>query len=57
MGHERHPAPSIWPVSLATGVTLAAAGVLTSWVLVVAGLLLAAVAVGGWIAESLEEGS
>jgi len=49
------PAPSIWPLTLATGVTLAAAGVLTSWVFVVAGALVTTLGLIGWIAQSLEE--
>jgi hypothetical protein len=47
------PAPSIWPVTLATGVALVALGVLTSWLILVAGLLLATLALVGWIAKDL----
>lgn len=49
------PAPSIWPVTLATGVGLAAAGVVTSPLVVAAGALIAAIAVVGWIRQALEE--
>ena len=49
------PAPSIWPVTLATGVGLAAVGVLTSPLVLAAGVLIAAAAVIGWIRQALEE--
>jgi hypothetical protein len=49
------PAPSIWPVTLATGVGLAAVGVLTSPIVTVAGALIAAGALVGWIRQALEE--
>ena len=49
------PAPSIWPVTLATGVGLAAVGVLTSPIVVAAGALIAAFALAGWIRQALEE--
>ena len=51
------PAPSIWPVTLATGVGLAAVGVLTSPIVVAAGLLIAAYALVGWIRQAVEEAS
>ena len=49
------PAPSIWPVTLATGIGLAAVGVLTSPIVSVAGVLIAAMALVGWIRQALEE--
>ena len=49
------PAPSIWPVTLATGVGLAAVGVLTSPLVLAAGMLIAAAALVGWIRQALEE--
>jgi hypothetical protein len=49
------PAPSIWPVTLATGVGLAAVGVLTSPIVIAAGALIAAFALIGWIRQALEE--
>ncbi len=49
------PAPSIWPVTLATGVGLAAVGVLTSPIVTVAGVLIGAMALAGWIRQALEE--
>jgi len=49
------PASSIWPVTLATGVGLAAVGVLTSPLVLAAGMLIAAAALVGWIRQALEE--
>ena len=49
------PAQSIWPVTLATGVGLAAVGVLTSPIVIVAGAFIAAGALVGWIRQALEE--
>ena len=49
------PAPSIWPVTLATGVGLAAVGVLTSPIVIGAGLLITALAIFGWVRQALEE--
>lgn len=49
------PAPSIWPVTLATGIGLAALGVLTSPIIIAAGALIAAIALFGWIRQALEE--
>ena len=49
------PTPSIWPVTLATGVGLVAVGVLTSPIIIAAGVF---VTVGGlvwWIRQALEE--
>ena len=57
--NEHHPknapAPSIWPVTLATGVGLAAVGVLTSPLVLAAGAFIAAAALIGWIRQALEE--
>lgn len=50
------PAPSAWPAALAMGVTLAAAGLITSPLVLVGGAILTALAVAGWIALLLEEG-
>ena len=49
------PAPSIGPVTLATGVGLAAVGVLTSPIVIAAGILITAAALVGWIGQALEE--
>jgi hypothetical protein len=43
--------PSIWPAVLSAGLALAAFGVATSPLFIVAGLLLTAVALVGWIGE------
>ncbi len=51
--HE--PGPSIWPVTLATGVGLAAIGVLTSPIVIAAGAVIAALALVGWIRQALDE--
>ena len=52
---SRQPAPSIWPVTLATGVGLAAIGVITSPLVVAAGVLIAALGLIGWIRQALDE--
>ena len=49
------PAPSIWPVTLATGVGLTAVGVLTSPIVIAAGAFIAVAALVGWIRQALEE--
>jgi hypothetical protein len=49
------PAPSIWPVTLATGVGLAAIGALTSPLVLGAGALIILAALVGWIRQALEE--
>ncbi len=49
------PGPSVWPAALATGVTLAAAGVVTSWVFIVAGAALTMLALAGWILDMTKE--
>ena len=49
------PAPSIWPVTLATGIGLAAVGVVTSPIVIAAGTLIAALGLFGWIRQALEE--
>lgn len=48
---EKIPEPTVWPLVLALGTTLLAWGVVTAWTLSLVGLLLFAVAAGGWIAE------
>jgi hypothetical protein len=49
------PSPSIWPVTLATGVGVAAVGVLTSPIVIAAGGLITLMALVGWIRQTLEE--
>jgi cytochrome c oxidase subunit IV len=54
--HASHqPSPSIWPVTLAIGVGLAAVGLITNWFVLVSGAVITALALYGWIAQSLEE--
>jgi hypothetical protein len=49
------PAPSIWPVTIATGVGLAAVGVVTSPIVILAGAAITALGLAGWIRQALEE--
>ncbi len=51
----RLPKPTVWPAILASGVTFAAAGAITSPVLIVFGILLVIVSLAGWIAELTRE--
>jgi hypothetical protein len=54
--HRVHePAPSIWPVTLASGVGIAAIGVLTSPIVIGAGAFISVLALVGWIRQALEE--
>jgi hypothetical protein len=46
---EPLPAPTFWPAGLALGITLAFWGLVSSWVILTAGLILMAVALSGWI--------
>ena len=48
-GEFHLPAPSIWPVVLAAGLTLAAFGITTFWVFSAFGLLLFVIATAGWV--------
>jgi hypothetical protein len=52
---EHAPTPSAWPATLALGVTLVAAGVVMSPLLIAAGALVAATALAGWVSEALAE--
>ena len=51
MSEPAVPRPSIWPVALALGVSIACAGVITHWLLLAAGALLASVAVARWAVD------
>jgi hypothetical protein len=52
----RHPPrPSIWPATLALGVSIACAGVVTHWVVLAAGVLLTVLAVSGWVVDMARE--
>lgn len=50
------PTPTVWPAALATGVTLAAAGLITSPLLLVCGGVLMAAAFVGWVSILTSEG-
>ena len=55
-GEDFHlPAPSIWPLVLAGGVTLLAFGIVTNLTFSIIGLLLSAWALAGWIGELRHE--
>ena len=45
------PSPSVWPFTVAGGVTLVTFGILTSWPLSVLGLVLMIIGLYGWIQE------
>lgn len=45
------PGPSIWPVTLALGVSIAAAGAVTHWLVAAAGIAIAGSALAGWAAD------
>ena len=47
------PRPSIWPVTLALGVSMTCAGAITHPVVLVAGALLSILALGGWVADAV----
>jgi hypothetical protein len=60
MKHDRTedvhlPAPSIWPMVLAAGITLVAFGLLTSPVFSVVGVLALVAGIAGWIGELRDE--
>jgi hypothetical protein len=48
---EPLPRPTYWPAALAFGITLLAWGILTSWIISIAGGIVLAVALAGWIGE------
>jgi hypothetical protein len=51
---DRHLArPSIWPVALALGVSIACAGVITHWVVLAGGVLLGVIALAAWIVDTV----
>ena len=43
------PQPTVWPAALAMGATLAAAGLVTHWIVSLAGAVLAITALVGWV--------
>jgi hypothetical protein len=53
VSERQGPRPSIWPVALALGVSLACAGVITHPVILGGGALLTVVALGGWVVDTV----
>jgi divalent metal cation (Fe/Co/Zn/Cd) transporter len=49
------PGPSYLPVVTALGITIAVVGVVLSWLLVAAGVVIAFIAIWRWIRETREE--
>ena len=49
--HIHLPAPSIWPVTLAAGITLLAFGVLTNIVFLLSGVAVMIIGIAGWIGD------
>lgn len=49
---ESDPPISLWPILLAMGLTALVAGVVTSLIVSLVGLVLMLVALGGWVQES-----
>lgn len=49
--HHALPGPTVWPMTLAGGVTLLAAGVATSYFVSAAGLVLMVLAILGWVRD------
>jgi hypothetical protein len=46
---EKLPAPAYWPFFLALGLAFLVWGMLTTWIIEVAGLLIVIIALAGWI--------
>ena len=52
-GHPAAPAPSIWPVTIALGLAILCAGVITHWVIVLGGAILSLLALVGWTVDAV----
>jgi hypothetical protein len=52
---EKIPRPTFWPATLAFGVTFLLWGIVTMWIVSALGLVIIAVAIGGWIREIIHE--
>lgn len=52
---EKLPQPTYWPAAMALGVVFVFWGIVTTLAISVVGLLLTAVALGGWIGELRHE--
>ena len=53
--HEHLPRPTYFPAGLAMGITLIFWGLITSWVIFLAGIGLFIAALAGWISEIRHE--
>jgi Cytochrome c oxidase subunit IV len=49
------PGPSLIPVMVAFGLTIAVVGVVLNWVLVGIGLVIAVIAIGRWIRDTRQD--
>jgi hypothetical protein len=47
--------PTYWPAALAFGLTFALWGIITTWIISAAGLVLVALSVAGWIGDLRHE--
>jgi hypothetical protein len=62
-GHDEHPAgghihlppDSIWPITMAFGVTMAASSLVLNWLMVLPGLFFFVWALRGWAGELLHD--
>jgi hypothetical protein len=48
---EKLPRPTVWPVTVALGVTLLSFGIVTHWIMSIAGLGLFLLGAGGWFGD------
>lgn len=48
---ETLPLPTVWPITLALGVTLLSFGIVTHWIMSLAGLGLFLLGAGGWLGD------
>jgi len=54
--HNVHvPPPSFWPIALASGLALIAIGVISGYVISIAGVIVLLVSLGGWAMENRAE--
>jgi hypothetical protein len=53
--HVHLPPLSVWPITLALGITLAGAGIVTTFPITVAGIIVALIAIVYWIQELRHE--
>ena len=48
---EKLPGPTVWPVTVALGVTLLSFGIVSHWIMSIAGLGLFLLGAGGWFGD------